>query len=205
MCKMRNADKQHQSKRKQVHLRDIQLNVETAWMANLSLNQRCKAPNDYLLSLCSLFCSGIYVQQNGNPHEQIVSFRQKQKQVSVLFYISTILTLIYKTQFRKKKYVKYKILYCPGNGRWNNFFKSWLGNDQVPCARLCGSFLHSQSLLGLCGYSQSVNRRAAPCPPHTKASCTTQSCAAEENQDFSDIKTESKAVDKTLQIACACS
>lgn len=29
--------------------------------------------------------------------------------------------------------------------------------------------------------------------------------AAEGNQDFSDIKTESKAVDNTLQMACACS
>lgn len=47
--------------------------------------------------------------------------------------------------------------------------------------------------------------KGAPFPPHTKASCTTQSRAAEENQDFSDIRTESNAVDNTLQIACACS
>lgn len=81
-----------------------------------------------------------------------------------------------------------------------------MGNDKVPCARLYGS-LHSKSFfLGLDVATASLwYHKGAPFPPHTKASCTTQSRAAEENQDFSDIRTESKAVDNTLQIACACS
>lgn len=48
---------------------------------------------------------------------------------------------------------------------------------RVPCARLHGSCLHSESFLGLCVAAASLwCHEGAPFPPHTKASCATPSC-----------------------------
>lgn len=79
------------------------------------------------------------------------------------------------------------------------------GMTKVPRARLHGSSSH-KSFLGLRAATACLwYNKGAAFPSPSKASCTTQSRAAQENQDFSDIKTESKAVDNTLQMACACS